>query len=259
MNAGVEGEGADTTAMKILVLGDSDTSGRFSGGITWPELLEANLNRAGHGSVSVSKVGLSVVGGSAHTYAEKKVREFDPDVVVLALGTFGFTAKMTWLRVQQLFGKRAGAWYRSAEENFDRRTRDSTGTISPLNGLARKAIRRALPGKTFSTREEVTERYREVFRSLGRFEDKQILVMRYPNTTVYPKRSKMPAERRRFVADMKAAAEKHHYEWIETESAFASADADGLKSDSVHFNSDGHVLLAQAMEAAILGRGLTSG
>jgi len=239
--------------MHILTFGDSSATGEFSGGTSWPDLLQAKLEAAGRGPLKVTKARLSVVGGSAAEYAEKKVGETSPDVVIITLGTFAFTAPFTWLRVQQLFGKRAGAWFRAIEENFDKRTRDETGTISPLNKFARRVLVKVLPGKTFSTREQTTERYREVFRALARFEDTQVLIMRYPGLTQYPKGSKMPAQRERFLADMKAAADTHRYAWIETKAAFGDADANAVHSDAVHLNTMGQLYLANALESAILG------
>ena len=73
--------------MEILVLGDSDTSGRFTGGVSWPQLLQASLGKRLEQPVSVHTRGLSAVPPDAWKYAEKCVAEMKPDSVVLLVGT----------------------------------------------------------------------------------------------------------------------------------------------------------------------------
>lgn len=240
--------------MKVLVLGDSDSSGRLTGGVSWPEILKESIAQKTGEHVEFVSSGFSVLPATAHEYAEKKMREVAPDAVVLVLGTFTFTFGMTWLRVQQLFGKRAGRWYRRIEERFDSNTRDQTGKPGRINFAGRAAVRRIIGTKTYSTREQTTDHYRSVFRVLSRFEDTNVVIMTYPGTGQHTNTGKGPELRRAFMADMKAAANDHHFHWLDTATVFASHEPGELKlDDSLHFNPAGHRVLAEAVEGALFG------
>jgi len=238
--------------MEILVLGDSDTSGRFTAGVSWPQLLQASLGKRLEQPVSVHTRGLSAVPPDAWKYAEKCVAEMKPDSVVLLVGTFGFTAKFTWLRVQQLFGKRAGRWYRRIEERFDSNTREASGTPRRVNVWARAAVRKLVRGKSLSTRERVTENYRAIFRALSRAEDAQVVILIYPGLGQHARTGKGPELRRKFLVDMREAADQMRFGWVDLTPVFAAhKDQDSLRIDDLHFSAEGHALIAAALEESV--------
>lgn len=243
--------------MQVLVLGDSDSSGRHTGGVSWPGLLEASLAESSGGPVSVTSVGFSVVPDDAHVFAEKKMAQLKPDAVVLVLGSFGFTAGFVWLRVQQLFGKRAGRWYRRIEERFDDSTRAETGRLRWHNRLGRSIVRRVIGTKSFSTREKVTQNYIAVFRTLSRFEDSEVVILAYPGLGTHATEGKGPELRKLFFADMRAAAEEHHFAWVDGVKVFEGTNASEVKVDDLHFSAAGHGLMAAAVGKAIKGRATT--
>ena len=239
-------------AMKVLVLGDSDSAGRFMTGKTWPELVEAGLAATSEREAKVVMEPFSALSPSAHEYAERKVAEHAPDAVVLLLGSFGFTATFTWLRVQQLFGKRAGRWYRRIEVRFDAGTRTEAGAPGRRNRFARLAVRKLIGAKAFSTREKVTGNYREVFRTLARSEDRAIIVFAYPGIGRHAREGTGPAERKKFFGDLRPLAEEYHFGWIDGVAVFAGFALDALKLDELHFNETGHAVIAAAVEAELL-------
>ncbi len=237
--------------MKVLVLGDSDSSGRFLTGKTWPEVLQRSLSERFEQPSEVVASGFSAVAANAHEFAERRVREVSPDAVVLLLGSFGFTATFTWLRVQRLFGKRAGRWYRGIEERFDAGSRTETGAPGKANAFGRTAVRRLIGAKSYSSRQQVSENYRAVFRALSRFEDTEVVVFAYPGLGKHAREGKGPALRKVFFSEMRAAAAEHHFGWVDGVEIFAGRDADSMKLDDLHFNEAAHALIAAAVEAEI--------
>lgn len=247
-----------SSRMKILVLGDSDTSGRFSGGRSWPQLLLSMLEAERKEHVELTSVGLSVVNESGAPYVARRVEEVNPDVVVLVLGSLGFTAKFTWLGVQRVFGKRAGRWYRRIEEGFDAGTRDGTGKPQRINVAARWFATRFVPKRAYSTRPIVTERYREIFRTLSRSEDMQVVIMGYPGTGRHARIGNAPRERALFFAELQGVAEGLHFRWVDTTALFSDHLERATKVDDLHFNSEGHERIASAIGKAIRAGALTA-
>jgi hypothetical protein len=69
--------------MKILLLGNSDTSGAFFDGKTWTGYVRDGMAAALGRDVELRELGFSALGPTASAFAEKKVRELDPDIVLL--------------------------------------------------------------------------------------------------------------------------------------------------------------------------------
>ena len=238
--------------MEILVLGDSDTSGRSTGGVSWPQLLQTSLGERFERPVRVHTKGLSAVPPDAWKYAEKCLAETKPDSVVLLVGTFGFTSKFVWLRVQQLFGKRAGRWYRRIEERFDSTTREASGEPRRVNRWSRSAVRKLIGGKSLSTREQVTANYRAIFRSLSKGEEPQVVILIYPGLGQHARTGKGPELRRQFLGDMRQAAHELRFQWVDLTPVFAAQEEpESLKLDDLHFSAEGHALIATAVGAAV--------
>jgi hypothetical protein len=216
--------------------------------------VEASLAEKLAQPVEVLATPFSIVPENASEFAEKRVRDVEPEAVILLLGTFPFTAGFTWLRIQQLFGKRAGRWYKRIEEQFDTRTSSDAGKPSRFNLLSRTAVRRIVGTRTYTTREKSTERYRATFRVLSRFEDTRIVVMSYPGVGQHARTGKGPERRRIFIAEMQQAAKEHHFQWVDGAAVFTGVDVNEVKLDDLHFGAKGHQLLAEAVEAALVDR-----
>lgn len=237
--------------VKVLVLGDSDSSGRHTGGQSWPELLGESLSRQGDGPAEVLSTTFSVLPETAPEFARKKVEATAPDAVVIVLGSWPFTASFVWLRLQQLFGKRVGRWYRGIEERFDARTRDEAGAPGRLNAFSRRVLRRVVGTKAFSTPEEVAQGYGRVFRTLATFEDARVVVIAYPGLGRHAREGNGPALRKRFFTDMRRIAGEHHFSWVDGGEAFAGVSEADLKLDDLHYTPLAHARLAAAVEGAL--------
>jgi lysophospholipase L1-like esterase len=226
--------------MEIVVLGDSDSSGEHTGGTSWVHLLGADLRQSGI-DANVRSIGFSAVPVSAPDYAERRVGELKPDVVIVMVGAWGFTYTMVQLQVEALFGARVKGWYVWLEHRFESRTRTPAVEPPMLNRFARKAVRQLIGARAQISREQLTERYREVFRRLARFEDTDVIAMTYQGIGDHVEVGNMPAQRRRFFAEVRRAAEEHHYGWVHEPELFADLpNWRDYAIDELHFNVLGH-------------------
>ncbi len=142
--------------MKLLVLGDSDTAGSHIDGEPWPALLRSRLESRG-GVVDFAAVAFSPASQNAAAYCEKKIREHEPDTVVLVVASFPFVAKFVWLRVEHLFGKRAGRWYKRMEDEFAALTHGQGTASKVANKTGRALVPRILGRASYASRAEVDQ------------------------------------------------------------------------------------------------------
>lgn len=236
--------------MEVLVLGDSDSSGAFNKGVSWLQLVEGSL--PGGEPASVRSIGFSPVPLGAAAFAERKVREIQPDVVIVMVGAYGFTFGFVELRVRRLLGERAARLSKRLESGFDARTRQPGGPPGRLNKLGRRFARTVIGTECLTTREQLTENFTEVFRTLARLEDTTVIAVTYPGIGDHAHRGKVPALRRRFFADLKVAAEAHHIAWVSLEGLFADLpDWRTYAVDELHFNQFGHERVAEKVRTAL--------
>jgi hypothetical protein len=240
--------------MKILVFGNSDSTGRFVAGETWTEMAQAALAKKRGTAVEVTTLPFSAEAPSAAAYVEKKTVGLCPDVVVLPVGSFAFTAGFGWVRVRALFGERAGQRYRQVEERFDARTRQGGRLRRTANIVARRVTRAVVGTKPLATREQVTQSYVEVLRTLARHENLPVIILTYPGRGAHARTKKAVAMRRQFFADVKAVADACRYQWVNGEELFASIAGAVHTSDNLHMNEAGHARLAQVMVDAVMAQ-----
>lgn len=243
--------------MHVLVLGNSDTQGRFVEGETWPGVVREVLSAQTDEPVTVTEAGFSAVSTAGAAFAERKIRELEPDLVILPLGTFAFTVGCTWKRVERLLGKRIGSRYRSAEEAFDRHTRDRGHEPPRLNRLARKTIRRAIGTQPLISQKRLTQNYTDIIHAVARVEHVDLVLVAYPPEEGKHVTVRHIARRRAdFLRDITAAARQHRYAVVDSAPLFSAAapGADLLTADGFHLQLAGHELLGTAVAAAITAR-----
>lgn len=236
--------------MKILVLGDSDTSGRQIGGEPWPELLRSDL-QAGRGPVELVSVAFSPASPNAAAYCEKKVLEHKPDAVVLVIASFPFVAKFVWLRVEHLLGKRAGRWYKRIEDRFDSSTRGGGSVGKAANRTGRALVPRVLGRSSYASRAEVTKNYLETFRVLSRFEDTEVVLFGYPGISRAAGTTDATKQRKIFFAAVQAAAREHRFAWVDGIDLFTGHAREELMADDFHLNEFAHAMIANAVGARL--------
>jgi hypothetical protein len=77
--------------MKILVLGDSGSSGAFNDGRSWAEVMRRHLSEEIGGPVEVEHETFVASGERAPGIAAKRVTEHDPDLVLLTVANYVFS------------------------------------------------------------------------------------------------------------------------------------------------------------------------
>jgi hypothetical protein len=240
--------------MRILVLGNSDTNASFSGGEAWTEVAREAIASADAGT-TLTELPFSALGAGAPNYAERKLREVQPDVVILPLGTFAFTVGFVWVRVRSLFGERAARWYKRLEDDFERRTRKPGDVGSLLNRGARRAVRALIGTQPLTTREALTESYRQILRATARVEDVDVVIVAYPiEVGRFVVRGDTARERRRFLEDVAAEAAAHRYRLLDSDGVFSGPGAliVPTTADGFHLNAQAHRLLGEALAEMLL-------
>ncbi|MEX0784156.1 MAG: hypothetical protein WD557_16055 [Dehalococcoidia bacterium] len=239
--------------MKLLVLGNSDTRGVFSGGQTWSQVVADGLAEHRGEPVEVREIGFTVLGPSAAPYAERKVREFEPDLVILPVGTFAFTIGFVWKRVARLFGTRAGRWYKRMEDSFDGATRAKGPARDSLNRGVRATVRRVVGTQPLGSQQEVTAGYRDVIATLARFESAQVVLVAHAARGQHHHRPGAMVRRAAFLADVERAGREHHFTWVNGDEAYANeSDADVKTRDGFHQSQAGHRLLGEHVLTRVL-------
>lgn len=239
--------------MRVLVLGNSDTRGDFAAGETWPAVVAAALSAGKGRECLLREVPFSAIAPGAPEYAVRKVTEFDADLVILPLGTFAFSVGFAWVRVRRLFGKRVAERFRRAEEAFDTRTRPAGRVPGRFNTFTRRAIRRLLGTQPLTSRAALGESYRTLLQALARAEGIHVLVVAYPPEQ--GKLVKLPdlgEQRKAFLAEVAAAARRHHFFLLDTAPLFQARPAEPLITpDGFHLQAGGHRLVGEAVARAI--------
>lgn len=240
--------------MEVLVLGDSDSSGAFSDGVSWLQLLEGSLT--GGEPSAVRLVRFSPIPAGAAEFADGKVRELKPDVVIVLVGAYGFTFGFVELRVRRLLGQRAAKFSKRLESGFDARTKGRAGRPSRLNRLGRRIARAVIGTEPLTTREQLTANFKETFRTLARLEDTEVIAVTYPGIGHHANTGKVPQLRKAFFAELKEYAEAQHLTWVSLEGLFADLpDWRTYAIDELHFNPFGHERVAEQVRLALAGIG----
>ncbi len=248
--------------VKILVLGNSDTAGEFVHAKTWTRVAADVVTEQSGETAEITEVRFGAIGARAAEVAERKVREFEPDLVILPAGTFAYTVGFVGVQVRHRFGKRAGRLYKRLEGAFEQRTGSGNGgqpggAKAALNHAGRKLARTVIGARPLTTQEELTEGFRQVLHAIARVEAVDVLLVAYPAETgrLANKKLATPARRMRFLADIRQAAEAHHYRLLVADRQFAAHPEGSLiTADGFHLNEAGHRVLGEAVAAAILER-----
>ncbi len=239
--------------MKMLVLGNSDTSGQFAAGETWVQILADGLGAGLGRPLEVRQVGFVLLSPASAAYAEREVGDFEPDLVILPVGTAMFTVGFVWKRVETLFGKRAARWFRRTEDRFDAGTRDRGRLRGGVNAAARKTLRRVIGTQPLSNRQQVREGFEAVLAALARTERAQVALIVAAPRGAHHHRPGAREHRRAFLRAVEAASAHHHFAWIETDGAYAgvSSDAEMKNADGLHQTPAGHRMLGEFVLARL--------
>ncbi len=236
--------------MKILVLSNSDTVGAMAAGPTWTERVR-DTRPASDLPVTLTTMFFAPVGAGAASYVARKVVAGAADLVLVPIGTYAFTVGFVSKRVERLFGTRVAARYRRLERGFDQSTRGRGGVRSRLNGLARTFARRVIGTAPLATVSEVSNTYEQIFGSLARLEQALVVVVTYPPEGGLGRRHL--DERRQCFKQLREAANRHHFAWVDGTEAVASLapGEEAVTPDGFHLSPAGHRAMAEAVSREI--------
>jgi hypothetical protein len=123
----IKGNYEDAT-LKILVFGDSFTANTNLNGITWPDLLQDELEASLHQDVNVINFGRGAYGIlQMFDLARIKIEEFKPDLVIFAFITSDLVRARFWRTVNFINGEKRDFVMTEPSEEADLKTSvDST-------------------------------------------------------------------------------------------------------------------------------------
>lgn len=222
--------------MKILVLGDSSSSGTLSDGPPWTEVMRDLLAEEFGESIEIEQKIFVATGEKAAGIAAIAVAEHEPDLVVLTVGNYVFTAPFVWLRVRRLFGRRVGYWFRDIEQSINSATYEKGRVRQRVNRALRAVAHRVIGAETITTREESARTLDETFQQLARAEDVQVVVVADPGIRKIFRDPRQEERRKFYNVDVKASAEARHFLFVDTTPAFVDKE-DGtrfIQSDGLH-------------------------
>lgn len=239
--------------MRVLVLGNSDTAGVFSGGETWTQIVREKL-RDEDGDLVFTDVTFSPLGAQAPGVAARLVRDHEADLVILPVGTFAFTTTFTALRVRRLLGRRVARLYKRAENQFDHSTRQRGAVRDRLNRVVRRTVRTVVGTEPIASPEASAAAYRAVLDALARNERCDVLVAAYPPEAPKFFEGRPAAQRAGFLAEIERGVRDHHFRWVLGDDALRDLPpgVEILTRDGFHFNAEGHRRHGALVSAAVL-------
>lgn len=227
--------------MKILVLGDSDTSASAIEGDSWTAVLREELARSLGRPVDLTDALFVPFGDKAVSVAARRVDEEHPDVVILPVSTWPFQSDgAMWLRVRRLLGRRAGQTFRDVAERFNSVSRDRGRLRHGLNRSVRWLLRRLIGADTVASRDDCTRTLSATLAALSRREQVQAVVVGYAPIGKALTDRKAAREREAFMAELRAESLAHHFRWVEAAEAFEGPDSPSQRThrDSVHMTPE---------------------
>ena len=233
--------------MKILVLGESESAGTQSGGVSWATLFRDRMADELDSPVEYVHTTFIATGERAASIALERVKEHEPDIVLMPVGGYVFNTRFVWLRVQRLFGRRAGRWFRTAEVKVDAATYERGSVRGRLNDLARRLTHRLIGGEPITTRQESAAVFAETFQQLAQVENVQVVAVGYPRTRTLFDDPKDRREAELYLGAVRDSAEQRHFLFVDSDLAFRDhPDPHGtLQADDLHGTFEYHDAMAE--------------
>ncbi|MBI5948175.1 MAG: hypothetical protein HY875_08560 [Chloroflexi bacterium] len=247
--------------MRICVIGNSATAGVGlpDQSLAWPWLAASQLSAAIGEPVDVRHILFAPMGGRAAGFALSKVEETDPDIVVIAVGSYVCAIGTVAERVRQRFGERAYRAFRRTELWFESRTGNRRDTFGRLNRAGRWLSRRVIGTATITTIDDVVNVFSELLRLLAQREGLHVVALAEPQ---WPKRiaRENPGSAEALDTVMKrvhVAVDRHRFLWADSGPSYdAAPDREALYlPDGVHKTVEGLRIQANLVVQALIGHG----
>ncbi len=236
------------------MLGESESLGSQTGGVSWATVMRDRMAAELNAPVEFVHTTFIPTGERAAGIAARRVEEHKPDLVVVPVGIFPYLLGFVWLKVERLFGQRAGHWFQLLEETVNDTTYGK-GTIRRRFNTGLRMVARAVIGTdSLTTREESARVMVETFRELAKAEDLEVAALPYGHGRGSPPGTRDETERDLYYSEVRAAAGERHFLWIDTVADLAAyAKAHHLdQSDGVHGTVETHTFMGEAVAERLM-------
>ncbi|MFN0096616.1 MAG: hypothetical protein ACKVVT_17805 [Dehalococcoidia bacterium] len=189
----------------------------------------------------------------APEFAERWVREFEPDVVLIGISEYWNTWESVPLMLRRRFGKAGG----KLGDWSQRSVRISWLAENAAYRKARNLAVRVIGGATPFTVEESLAGVDGTVRRMLAAREETLIILRGPGAALNSAGDKAGARRgevrlAQFVTGLRAIARQHRAEWVDLPPHLLwTADPGQLGGDRMHRNEAGHEMMALA-EAEIV-------
>ena len=226
--------------VKILVLGNSGTSGQLTGGTSWTRVFGDCISEQRGTPVHEEQSAFVPTGSRAPEIAAKSVADSEPDLVIVPVSNYVFSAKFVWVRIQRLLGRRAGRWFRGIEQSFNDQTYDKGRLRHRLNMTLRKVAHRLVGAEALTTSKECAKTYADTFQRLAQAEDVEVVVVSHGGRRSVYRDPELLRERTLHLEEVRASAEAHHLLFVNTSSVSGQpvGSGDGVQADGLHVTAE---------------------
>jgi lysophospholipase L1-like esterase len=251
-------ETGEANGMRLLVIGDSDTSGvtLANPSDAWPIRVGALLSPLIGQPLEVANLSLVPVGPKAVPRVEAALEKHQPDLVVFTFGSYHFGVSTVGNRVRRRYGARAYRLFRRLEVRFESKTASRSGRKAGANRTGRWLARRIIGAEPLSTKDEVTGIQLEIMRILSQREHLTVVIMVAPpvEDSLSRDNNNANAVLEEHRERMNAAGRALHFIIADPVHAFAEARANAPThhSDGVHRGPEGHRIQTEVIMKAFL-------
>ncbi len=245
--------------MRICVIGNSATAGLglAEQSLAWPWLAASQLSASIDEPVDVRHVLFAPMGSRAAGFALSKVEESDPDVVVIAVGSYLCAIGTVGERVRRRFGGRAYGLFRRTELWFESRTGNRRDAFGRVNRAGRWLARRVIGTATITTIDDVVNVFSDLLRLLSQREGLHVVALAEPQ---WPKRTakENPGAAEALVAVTKrvqTVVDARRFLWADSGPSYdAAPDREALYlPDGVHKTVEGLRIQAGLVVQSLIG------
>jgi hypothetical protein len=205
--------------MSILVFGQSNSLGSqlAPGELSWPKLLEAQLQDVVGAEVEVTVRPFYAHTAGAIEYLDQQLKRYPSDLVIMTTTPFAFLDPMVGPGVRRRYGERVGNVYQWFESRFYSSTRHASAAGHWLNRAGRRLSHAVLGASPITSYEIVLDGISAAFQRLAREEQAQLVILQ--GVVQLPAGSARATAARqvllqRYLAETRAAAERFRLVYI---------------------------------------------
>ena len=244
--------------MKLLILGESDSKGYglADRDLSWGNLLPRLLQERHGLDCEATHLAYYAHTPTALLYLRRVLEQGPFDAVVFSVTTIGFSLLSVDHRIARIFGKRAGDFFKSGVDNFDKTTRRGprSGLVRRVNRAAHRVARNTIGQEPMAPYGVVLANHLEILAELARLEDTDVIVLGPTDHggSLAKRVRKTQSAVETFRAAVRAEAERRRLTWVDRQALSLEArDRDAEFTDGLHKGPAFHARIADATIAAM--------